>query len=83
MKFNLSLLTRMSSHTERAFLIIPLIILFLVITYSIFAFYIIPEFYSNNQMYENILSYMLTASVTLVYSGTLIAQYLDLVSSKK
>lgn len=71
------------SHTERALLIIPLIILFLVITYSVFAFYIIPEFYNNNPALENAISYILTASVTLVYSGTLIAQYLDLVSSKK
>lgn len=73
----------MTTHSERANLIITLIIFFLVITYVIIAFYVIPEYYNHNPKYEMFLNYSLTAVVTLVYTGTLIASYLDLVEARK
>ena len=71
----------MATNVKRAYIIVPMIIVSLVLIYGIAAFVIIPKYIKDptrEQKAEDYIGYGLTIATTIAWTGVTIAQYLDL-----
>lgn len=70
----------MNVHQKRAFIIIPIVTLFLLIVYALLQFWILPTYVSPDKqaLASSSTNYALTIATALVGLGTYLARYLDL-----
>jgi uncharacterized membrane protein len=70
----------MNVHQKRAFIIIPVVTLFLLIIYALLQFWILPTYVSPDKqtLASSSTNYALTIATALVGLGTYLARYLDL-----
>lgn len=69
----------MTNHQKRAYIIIPIVTIFLLIVYALLQYWIIPTYVNEDKKHlaSTSTNYALTLATTLAGLGVYIARYLD------